>query len=199
MRVEADGFPQVLDRLVHFAFPAQRQAEVVVGTDVIRAHVEGFLELADRFVELAVLDQGQAEEVVAVAETRVEAEGFPQVLDRLAHFASLAQDRAEVDECLGVIRFEAEGFLELPGRLLELAFLAEGGAEVVVGAVIALRDRDRMPEQGFTVLPITKLLPRHGQAEDHRHATRRRQRQHQISPASDQFSCAPDQQDQHPE
>ena len=74
---------------------------------------------------------------------------------------------------MGVTRFDAEGFLELSNCVLDLAFLVESGAEVSVRAVIALRDRDRMPEQGFTVLPIAKLLPRHGQAEEHRHATRR--------------------------
>ena len=99
---------------------------------------------------------------------------------------------------VGVIRFQADGFLELADRLVGLAFLVEGDAEVVVREVIVLRDFERMPEQGFTVLPITKLLPRQRQAEDDRRTTRHRQRQHLIPPASGQFVRAPDREDQHP-
>ena len=64
---------------------------------------------------------------------------------------------------VGVIWFQADGFLELADRLVGLAFLVEGDAEVVVGEVVVLRDFKRMPEQGFTVLPITHLLPRQRQ------------------------------------
>ena len=69
---------------------------------------------------------------------------------------------------VGVIRFQADGFLVLADRLVGLAFLVEGGAEVVVREVIVLRDFERMPEKGFTVLPIPELLPRQRQAEDDR-------------------------------
>ena len=60
----------------------------------------------------------------------------------------------------GKIGFQADGFLILPDRLVDLAFLVESEAEIVVREVIVLRDFQRMPEKGFTVLPIPQLLPR---------------------------------------
>ena len=113
--------------------------------------------------------------------------------------AFLVEGDAEVVVGEGVIRFEADGFLELADRLVDLAFLLEGVAEDVVRDVIVLRDFERMPEKGFTVLPITDLLPRQRQAEDDRPTTRHRQRQHLIPPASGQFARAPDGEDQHPQ
>ena len=117
---------------------------------------------------------------------------------RLVDLAFLDEGDAEVVVGLGVIRFQADGFLVLADRLVDLAFLVEGGAEVVVREVIVLRDFERMPEQGFTVLPITDLLPRQRQAEDDRRTTRHRQRHHLIPPAPGQFVRAPDREDQHP-
>ena len=61
---------------------------------------------------------------------------------------------------LGIIRLQADGFLKFADGLVGLAFLIEGGAEVEVCNVIILRDFEHLPEKGFTVLPITKLLPR---------------------------------------
>ena len=130
---------------------------------------------------------------------RVQAEGCLVLADRLVALAFLVEGGAEVVVGVGVIRFQAEGFLELADRLVALAFLVEGDAEVVVGQPIVLGDCERMPEQGFTVPPITNLLPRQRQAEDDRRTTRHRQRHHTVVPASGQFARAPDGQNQHPE
>ena len=100
---------------------------------------------------------------------------------------------------VGVIRFQAEGFLVLADRFVDLAFLAEGNAEVIVRVVIVRRDFERMPEQGFRVLPIANLLPRQRQPEHNRRTPRQRQRQDTVVPGSGQFARAPDGQNQHPE
>ena len=60
---------------------------------------------------------------------------------------------------LGVIRLQAEGLLVLADRLVQLALLVESAAKVVVDEPIVFCDFKRVPEQGFTVLPITNLLP----------------------------------------
>ena len=96
------------------------------------------------------------------------------------------------------IRFEAEGLLVLADCLVSLTFLVKCGPEVVVGEVIVLGDFERMPEQGFAVLPIAELLPRQRQAQDDCHTTSHRQRHHLVPPASGQFASAPDYKQQHP-
>ena len=55
------------DRLVHLAFLAEGNAEVVVGVNVIRFQADGFLELADRLIYLALFAEGDAEVVWASA------------------------------------------------------------------------------------------------------------------------------------
>ncbi len=66
---------------------------------------------------------------------------------------------------LGVIGFETEGFLVLADGFVALVLLGEGVAEVAAGHPIVRRDRDRMPEKGFSVLPIPELLLRQRDAE----------------------------------
>ena len=124
--------------------------------------------MADRLVDLAFLAEGDAEVVVGVGVIRFQADGFLELADRLVGLAFLVEGGAEVVVGVGVIGFQADGFLELADRLVGLAFLVEGDAEVVVREVIVLRDCERMPEKGFTVLPIPELLPRQPEAQDDR-------------------------------
>ena len=198
IRFQVDGFLELANRLVDLAFPNEGDAEVVVGLGEIRLQADGFLELPDRLVNLAFPDEGDAEVAVGEGVIRFQADGFLVLADPLVDLAFLDDGDAEVVVGQGVIRFQADGFLELPNRLVNLAFLVEGAAEVEVREVIVLRDFERMPEQGFTVLPMPELLPRQRQAEDDRRCTRHRQGNHTVMPASGQFVHAPDGEDQHP-
>ncbi len=104
----------------------------------------------------------------AVGVIGFQADGFLIVSDGLVDLAFLVEGNAEVVVGHGVIGFQPDRFLELADRLVNLAFLVEDAAEVVVGDVIVVCDFKRMPEDGFAVLPMPKLLPRQGQAEDDR-------------------------------
>ena len=75
---------------------------------------------------------------------------------------------------LGKIGFQPNGFLELADGLAGLAFPVEGNAEIVMREVIVVRNRKRMLEKGFTVLPIPELLPRQPQTQDDCRSTRQR-------------------------
>jgi len=68
----------------------------------------------------------------------------------------------------GIIRLQADRFPELADCLVKLALPGEGDAQIVVSDVIILRHLKRMPEEGFTALPLPELLPRQRKAGDHR-------------------------------
>src|ERR1039458_6048759 len=89
IRLQAEGFLKLTDRLVQPALPAQGDAEAVVGDDVIRFEPEGFLKLADRLVGLTFLGQGHTEVVVGGGIIRDEADGGLELADRLVQPALL--------------------------------------------------------------------------------------------------------------
>jgi hypothetical protein len=99
---------------------------------------------------------------------RFKADGFPKVADCLVNPAFPTECDTEIVVGVGMIRFQPDGFPKLADGLFSLAFLVEGGTEVEVRNIIFLRDLERMAEKDFTVLPITKLLPRHRDAQNHR-------------------------------
>ena len=199
IRFEADGFLELADGLVGLAFLAEGDAEIVVGLGVIRFQADGFLELANRLVDLAFLVEGDAEVVVGVGIIRFQADGFLVLADRLVDLAFPGEGDAEVVVGLGVIRFQADGFLELADGLVDLAFLPRAMPRLLWARSIVLRDFKRMPEKGFTVPPITDLLPRQRQAEDNRRTTRHRQRRAPDTASAGSVRTRPrSRQDQHP-
>src|ERR1017187_9112248 len=58
VRLESQGFLELLDRLSDTAPLVEGAAQVVVGLNVIRFQAEGFLQLADRLVGLTLLTEG---------------------------------------------------------------------------------------------------------------------------------------------
>src|ERR1019366_7920745 len=58
VRLESQGFLELLDRLTDTAPLVEGAAQVVVGLNVIRLQAEGFLQLADRLVGLTLLTEG---------------------------------------------------------------------------------------------------------------------------------------------
>ena len=61
IRVQAEGFLELADRLIHLPLRGERAGEVDVGLGVIGFEAERFLELADRLVQLAFVAEGGAE------------------------------------------------------------------------------------------------------------------------------------------
>ena len=99
---------------------------------------------------------------------RFQPEGFPEYANRLINLAFLDEGDAEVVVGEGVIRFQANCLWYWRIASSIWPFIVERDAEAVMRDVIVLRDLERVPEKGFTVLPIPELLPRQRQAEDDR-------------------------------
>jgi predicted TIM-barrel enzyme len=76
------------------AFPAENDAEVVVGLGITRVETDGFLELADRLIDLALLVQGDAKVVVGSGMIRLQANGLLELADGLVQVAFLVEGDA---------------------------------------------------------------------------------------------------------
>ena len=84
--------------------------------------------------------------------------------DGLVRFSLHSKCSPEVIAGRRIIGFQADGFLQPGDRFVNLPFAPECIAEVVGRDIIIGRNRERAPEQGFAVLPISQLLPRHHHA-----------------------------------
>ena len=105
---------------------------------------------------------------MGVDKIRLAAEGFLKLVDGLVGLAKVEIGETKVVVAFGSNRIDTNGFLKMTEGLVYLAFVENGITQVIVREIIVLRNGERMAEQRFIILPISKLLPRHCQTENDR-------------------------------
>ena len=92
VRLESQGFSELLDRLVGAALPAERGAEVVVDVHVIRFQTRASWNWRMASSSWPFWPEDDAAEQVGLGVIRFQAEALLELTDGLADLAFLAED-----------------------------------------------------------------------------------------------------------
>ena len=98
--------------------------------------------------------------------------------------------------CRGA-RPESHGFLELVQRVIQPSLTEQRMTQIGVRSIIVPGRLNRMPEQGFAVPPVTRVVPGQGDANQDYAGNRKRCRHNLVTPPPGQVVCGPGQENQY--